>query len=122
MSYVQRFNKSSLFNFEDTIPRQKVGDDCDEVPPVPMPNTEVKLIIAYDTWLATAWENWCCRHKHGREPKRSLSSYCLLAQSVEHLTVNQGVVSSSLTEAAKKFRTRKCAEFLLFTSSLFTFY
>ena len=67
-----------------------------------MPNTEVKLILAYDTWRATARENRCCRHLNGGEHTRSLSSYCLLAQSVEHMTVNHGVVSSSLTEAATK--------------------
>ena len=26
-------------------------------PPVPIPNTEVKLCYAYDTWLATVREN-----------------------------------------------------------------
>ena len=34
-----------------------VGVDDDEGPPVPIPNTEVKLIGAEDTWLATAREN-----------------------------------------------------------------
>ena len=43
-----------LFNFEVVI-NLPFGDDSDEVPPVPMPNTEVKLIYADDTWLATAW-------------------------------------------------------------------
>ena len=28
-----------------------------EVPPVPIPNTEVKLTYAEDTWLATTWKN-----------------------------------------------------------------
>ena len=28
-----------------------------EVPPVPIPNTEVKLRSAEDTWLETTWEN-----------------------------------------------------------------
>ena len=28
-----------------------------EGPPVPIPNTEVKLCSAEDTWLATAWKN-----------------------------------------------------------------
>ena len=37
--------------------RQTVGTDYDEGPPVPIPNTEVKLICAEDTWLATAWNN-----------------------------------------------------------------
>ena len=35
----------------------KVGVDYDEGPPVPIPNTEVKLICAEDTWLATARNN-----------------------------------------------------------------
>ena len=34
-----------------------VGVDCDEDPPVPIPNTEVKLIGAEDTWLEAAREN-----------------------------------------------------------------
>ena len=35
----------------------QVGVDYGEDPPVPIPNTEVKLISADDTWLETAWEN-----------------------------------------------------------------
>ena len=31
--------------------------DCHEGPPVPMPNTEVKLMYADDTWRVTAREN-----------------------------------------------------------------
>ena len=34
-----------------------VGADCDEGPPVPIPNTEVKLISVEDTWRAAAREN-----------------------------------------------------------------
>ena len=34
-----------------------VGVDCDEGPPVPIPNTVVKLIRAEDTWLEAAREN-----------------------------------------------------------------
>ena len=34
-----------------------VGVDYDEDPPVPIPNTVVKLIRAEDTWRVTAWEN-----------------------------------------------------------------
>ena len=32
----------------------KVGIDCDEGPPVPIPNTEVKLICVDNTWRVTA--------------------------------------------------------------------
>ena len=35
----------------------KVRVDCHVGPPVPIPNTEVKLICAEDTWLVTAREN-----------------------------------------------------------------
>ena len=31
-----------------------VGVDCGEGPPVPIPNTVVKLVPADNTWLATA--------------------------------------------------------------------
>ena len=34
-----------------------VGVDDGEVPPVPIPNTEVKLTRAEDSWLETACEN-----------------------------------------------------------------
>ena len=34
-----------------------VGVDCDEGPPVPIPNTEVKLLCAENTWLVTARED-----------------------------------------------------------------
>ena len=34
-----------------------VGVDDSEGPPVPIPNTEVKLTCAYDTWRAAAREN-----------------------------------------------------------------
>ena len=50
----------------------KVGVDCDEVQPVPIPNTVVKLIYAEDTCLAT-----------GRENRSMPTSYSSLAQSVE---------------------------------------
>ena len=37
--------------------RDIVGVYYGEVPPVPIPNTEVKLISADDTWLETVREN-----------------------------------------------------------------
>ena len=39
------------------VKRDIVGVYYGEVPPVPIPNTEVKLISADDTWLETAREN-----------------------------------------------------------------
>ena len=41
----------------DTEPVILVGDDDGEVPPVPIPNTEVKLTRAQDSSLETAREN-----------------------------------------------------------------
>ena len=35
----------------------KVGVTGDEDPPVPIPNTEVKLISVENTWRVTAWED-----------------------------------------------------------------
>ena len=37
--------------------QRKVGVDYDEGPPVPIPNTEVKLASADNTWLETARED-----------------------------------------------------------------
>ena len=37
--------------------KKRSGDDGEEEPPVPIPNTEVKLFSAEDTWWETAWEN-----------------------------------------------------------------
>ena len=36
---------------------QICGDNSEEVTPVPIPNTEVKLLSADDTWWETAWES-----------------------------------------------------------------
>ena len=36
---------------------QICGDYSEEVTPVPIPNTEVKLLCADDTWWETAWES-----------------------------------------------------------------
>ena len=70
-----------------------VGVDCDEVPPVPIPNTEVKLIGAEDTWLEAAREN----RLMPTPAVAILRTYSSLAQSVEHAAVNRSVVGSSPT-------------------------
>ena len=41
----------------DNIFFETAGVDDGEVPPVPIPNTEVKLTCAEDSWLDTACEN-----------------------------------------------------------------
>ena len=45
----------TLFGFEGA--EAPVGVDCSEGPPVPIPNTEVKLTRAEDTCLETNREN-----------------------------------------------------------------
>ena len=40
-----------------TIGHALAGVNDGEVPPVPIPNTEVKLLSADGTWWATAWES-----------------------------------------------------------------
>ena len=51
----------ALFSFEGaeaTLEKRKEsGGNGIEDPPVPIPNTEVKLTCAEDTWRAAAWEN-----------------------------------------------------------------
>ena len=45
------------------LPINKInfGGDCEEVTPVPIPNTEVKLLRADGTAWATVWESRCRR-------------------------------------------------------------
>ena len=85
----------------------KVGVNDDEGPPVPIPNTVVKLISAENTWRAAARED------------RSTPTfiYSSIAQSVEHAAVNRRVVGSSPTWGAKK-RNHSSEWFLFFVSRL----
>ena len=87
------------------------GDVSGEVPPVLIPNTEVKLTSADNTWLATVREDRLLLH-----PIKILAlkkaKHCPLAQSVEHSAVNRSVVSSSLSGAAKKKASIKMGAFL----------
>ena len=46
----------AVFSFQDTI-QKAVGVYCPEGPPVPIPNTEVKLRFVDDSMRATACEN-----------------------------------------------------------------
>ena len=61
------------------------GNDRKDTP-VPIPNTEVKLSSADDTWREASWES--------RSPPDLYSS---IAQLVEHAAVNRRVVGSSPT-------------------------
>ena len=78
-----------------------VGVDCDEAPPVPIPNTEVKLIGAEDTWLEAARENRLMPAQFAVSTVGTANPYSSLAQSVEHAAVNRRVVRSSRTGGAK---------------------
>ena len=77
---------------------RKFGDYSREGPLVPIPNTQVKLPSAEDTWLETAREI-----KTSPKQKRRVylfSIYSSIAQSVEHAAVNRRVVGSSPTGGA----------------------
>ena len=72
-----------------------------------MPNTEVKLSSAENTWMETSWED--------REVLAFV--YSPIAQSVERVTVNHDVVGSSPTWGAKELR----VGFIPTLNSLFLF-
>ena len=59
-----------------------------------------------------------CRHKRETRIYTGFLSYCSLAQSVEHAAVNRGVVSSSLTGAAKKKKLHQRCSFFFFVTSV----
>ena len=48
-------DRSTEMCYTDSV--KSVGVDDGKVPPVPIPNTEVKLTCAEDSWLETACEN-----------------------------------------------------------------
>ena len=51
-------NQEALFSFEGvSLQKRESGDDSKEDPPVPIPNTEVKLLNVDGTWWATARES-----------------------------------------------------------------
>ena len=69
---------------------EQVGVINAEGPPVPIPNTEVKLCRADNTWLATARED-----KYSPTSWGQISFWPLfhssIAQLAEHAAVNRGV-------------------------------
>ena len=71
-----------------------VGVFNGEGPPVPIPNTEVKLTSAENTCLATDREDRSMPTQNSTKVE-FFSTYAPLAQLVEHLTLNQGVQGSS---------------------------
>ena len=76
-----------------------VGVFNGEGPPVPIPNTEVKLTSADDTCLETDWENRSMPTQRVWRKSNPLA-YASLAQQVEHAAVNRRVVGSNPTGGA----------------------
>ena len=85
-----------LYNINCSLVRTQltVGVDDAEGPPVPIPNTEVKLSGAENTWLVTARKDreMPTQAKH---LIRCFALYSSIAQSVERMTVNHDVTGSS---------------------------
>ena len=78
------------------------GGDSEKEPPVPIPNTEVKLLSAESTCLDT-----------DRKDRTPPNFYSSLAQSVEPAAVNRVVVGSSPTGGAKQSLSRTTEAFVL---------
>ena len=78
-----------------------VGAYDEEDPPVPIPNTVVKLLRADNTWLETAWKDKSAPTQ-AVAANAATAPYSSLAQLVEHAAVNRRVVGSSPTGGAKK--------------------
>ena len=57
-------------------PEKISGDDDAEVTPVPMPNTEVKLCSAENTWWEAAWEDRSLPEQRSSSPKGLLFFSC----------------------------------------------
>ena len=85
--------------------RKAVGVSNAEGPPVPIPNTEVKLCCAEDTYLATDRKN----RSMPTHRKVTKIKYSSLAQSVERMTVNHDVAGSSPAGGAKQKRSESIA-------------
>ena len=71
-------------------------------PPVPIPNTEVKLCGAENTRLEAV-----------REDRARPTQYSSVAQSVERMTVNHDVTGSSPVRGAKRKDHTLCGLFFL---------
>ena len=72
-----------MFSFERSSSKEYGGESKKDTP-VPMPNTEVKLLNAESSWWATACEE-----------RKLPCSYGGLAQLGEHLPYKQEVTGSS---------------------------
>ena len=94
-----------------------------EGPPVPIPNTEVKLICADDTWREAAWEN---RSMLTRLPCRGGGfPSCLLCRTVLYSSLAQSAeqplrlhTGKSLEETHKKGEHILCNPYIFLLSSV----
>ena len=77
-----------------------VGVFNGEGPPVPIPNTEVKLTSADNTCLETDREDRSMPTSKGLAQVRPFA-FASLAQQVEHAAVNRRVVGSNPTGGAR---------------------
>ena len=80
------FECYSILKIRKSSEKRIVGVHNCEDPPVPIPNTVVKLVCAENTWLATARED---------KSMPTLFLFAPLAQLVEQLTLNQWVPGSN---------------------------
>ena len=76
------------------------GGNGEEVPPVPIPNTEVKLFSADDTWLDTARESRSPPDSIRLAEQKLRFPIFLSSSMAEHSAVNRVVVGSSPTWGA----------------------
>ena len=83
-----------------TVPNA-VGVFNGEGPPVPIPNTEVKLTSAENTCLATDREDRSMPTQTVWRKSNRLT-YASLAQPVEHAAVNRRAVGSNPTGGARR--------------------
>ena len=87
------------FIWQHLVCPNAVGVFNDEGPPVPIPNTEVKLTSADDTCLATGRKNRSMPTQRLWQLVKAFE-FASLAQQVEHAAVNRRVVGSNPTGGA----------------------
>ena len=99
------FQGASLDRKRKPIAREEssdiVGVFNGESPPVPIPNTEVKLTSAENTCLATDREDRSMPTQTVWRKSNRLT-YASLAQPVEHAAVNRRAVGSNPTGGARR--------------------
>ena len=110
-----------MFSFEGTSDLQKnekSRDNSEEVTPVPIPNTVVKLFIADNTWLEATWEGRKPRayflRPHGQEVKTSPfhggnMSSILIGVTIKGLHNSAALFITDLAQFADPMKTARLA-------------